>query len=100
MYTLTNLLDDIKKLSEYRYLSAWVEDGVLSSTSSTAPYGEEDDLIDMLSLMESELRDLLLDYGAVVNESTKSKLAKHDIHILSMGDGIFSLKTKLFKIEF
>ncbi len=100
MYTLTNLIDDIKKLTEYQKLSEWIEEGYLSSTSSKAPYGEEDELIDMLSVLESELRDLLLDYGAVVNENAKSKLAKHGIHILVLGDGVFSIETNKFRIEF
>lgn len=71
MYTLKNLIDDIKKLTEYKDLNSWLEDGVLSSTSSLAPYGERDDLIDILSFLESEVRDLVLDYGAVINEKAK-----------------------------
>ena len=100
MYTIKNLIDDIKKLSQYPGLSDWAEDGVLSSSSSSAPYGERDDLIDLLTVVEAELWDILLDYGSVVNEQARATLAKQNILIHHHGQGEFSLEFENYRIEF
>ena len=98
MLDINTLISSIKKLQQYQGIHDWVEDGVLSSTSPSAPHGEEDDLIDLLNVIETEASDLLLDFGKVVNQTLKDKLAKHKLQLLRDTGGVW-IACDTFKIN-